>query len=570
MLGNRPIASAPIAGEEYTAENNTALTDDGANLGHGSMSDGPLSEELDPERALQRGMRRFAHPRPIGSRAQLSGNVLHRYGHSDNGKGLAFRLSRFVGTAQHPSPKVRRGAVQRREGIQADVPRVVRGFLRFLDSKPPHPSRLLGRVVRLPGVPEDDSPRIVRGIQRHLDQQPPYPSVLVGRVGRRGGSAASNVPRVVRGFTRLLTSTPPHPQWLLGRSLRRGGVAADAATTSVPRIVRGFTRFLRHLPQHPSALVGHVLRRAGVSADIIPDYQLLPRVLSRFLTSKPVPSSLLGGRYLRRGGVAEDYVVVVPFRYVPARRLHAKPFAPSLRSTWSPFRNRHPRQRTEGHSPVWTEYQQTYQDGFRVADTSLDLFELYVGVNAPPDFTLPPSDVSPTLPMSYPSPAGPCTLHIVVRKRNRYDLQSFNVYEEIRVIDAVGAEELGPVSAPRDPTVNDAATGFVRVVATYLSTEDRNPATAWEVYVRVGSDPVIGVDAPVYEGDMVFAGVGAGLAVDVGTFAPGAVLHVLVVSLREGSGDNERGLASIVLWTMAVSLDLTDGQMFGGNVFEQR
>lgn len=215
----------------------------------------------------------------------------------------------------------------------------------------------------------------------------------------------------------------------------------------------------------------------------------------------------------------------------------------------------------------WKIFTQTYRDGYRVADASKAVYELYAGEDAPVDFTTPvavsaskPFSWSPTL----PGPGLTKTLRLVTRERNQYDLLSFNVGEKIKVIDHSGAEVLGPVSAPTEVAVFDGVTGSVRVVAKYRSDDDANPATHWEIFAKVGSDPVPGVDSPVYSAAIGFVGTEAGLARDAGSYSAGASLHVLVAAKR--ASDGRRGLAAVVVKVLATTIDLDDedGDLFGG------
>lgn len=222
-----------------------------------------------------------------------------------------------------------------------------------------------------------------------------------------------------------------------------------------------------------------------------------------------------------------------------------------------------------GFQTGFVESTQVYEQGFRIADDSLDVYELYVGEDGPPDFTASgqPVTTSPTLPFSWTPPGGTVALHIVVRKRNKYGLGSFNVFE--KVIEFVGGvEQPSAVSAPRNVVVYDAATGYIRVVAKYLKSDDPSPATHWDVYVKIGSSPVIGVDPVTYTAAMSFFGAESGLATTIGPYTPGQVAHVLVSARR--ASDSERGNAAVVQKTLAAALDITEGTIFGGNVYEQR
>lgn len=216
-------------------------------------------------------------------------------------------------------------------------------------------------------------------------------------------------------------------------------------------------------------------------------------------------------------------------------------------------------------------YTQVYQQAFRVADTAFDLFELFVGEGVAPDFTSPPAATSPTLPFSFtPTPPGTGStteLHLVVRRRNTFDLQSFNVGEVLRTIDSASAEVV-TISVPIDVQVYDGLATFLSPVAKYVSLDDPLPADTWEVFVTIGSDPDPLVDAPAFTGPMSFVGVESFLVASVGPFTPGTVAHVIVVAKR--AAGSEVGIAAVVLKAVVLPLDLLDGEMFGGGTYEQR
>jgi hypothetical protein len=225
-------------------------------------------------------------------------------------------------------------------------------------------------------------------------------------------------------------------------------------------------------------------------------------------------------------------------------------------------------------SPSFLIYTQTYDQAFRVADSAYDLFELYVGEDVSPDFSSPPAVTSATLPFNY-TPTPPATgltldLHLVVRKRNAFNLQSFNVWERIVTIDSASAAVI-TITPPLDVAVYDASTlGFIKVIAKYVTLDDPVPADTWEVFVTIGSDPDPLLDVPAFTGSMSFLGVEAMLQTDIGPYPyiPGTVAHVVVVAKR--TAGSEVGIAGVVLHTLAISLDLSLGEMFGGGSYEQR
>lgn len=344
-----------------------------------------------------------------------------------------------------------------------------------------------------------------------------------------------------------------------------------SATDSAPIVpddtvtnIRKYRRYSNGSPPHPSQIKGVIKRREGVPDEVV----ILETVTNvgryrRSVRGSPPHPSQLQGRVYRSEVVALDYIFV---RLPPPRRvvqIHPHP-------SWLGGKVH----RREGRTPDWIEFFQTYTQGFRVADTAFDIYELFVGENQSPDFEGAPRATSATLPFQWtptPPSSGTKTLHIVVRRRNRYTLQSFNVYETIRVINTGSVEQLGPVSAPRDVVVYDDVSGYVKVIAKYLPSEDQNPADTWEVYIKIGSDPVIGVDPAVNIGTlatMITYANESVLQATIGPYTPGTVAHVRVVAKR--ASDSERGLAAIIEHTLAVVPALGDGQMFGGTYYEQR
>jgi hypothetical protein len=224
-----------------------------------------------------------------------------------------------------------------------------------------------------------------------------------------------------------------------------------------------------------------------------------------------------------------------------------------------------------GPASGYVDTSQVYEEGFRAADDALAVYELFVGDGQAPDFNASgqPVATSLTLPFqwtpSLPS-SGDAEYHLVVRKRNKYDLQSFNVWERIITFDA-GVEQPSTVSAPLNLVAYDGASGYLRIVAKYFSADDVEPADTWEIYVKIGSAPVIGVDAAVFSGLMMPIGVESGLAQTVGPYTPGTTAYIIVAAKR--TSDSERGTASIQK-VLIEDINLTDGQMFGGSAYEQR
>ncbi len=218
--------------------------------------------------------------------------------------------------------------------------------------------------------------------------------------------------------------------------------------------------------------------------------------------------------------------------------------------------------RRGGYPP--TTFTKTYRQYYRVKDSSLDVYEMYVGEDTVPDFDASDQPVaSGSLPLSYSPPlpgSGDTTqLNVVVRKRNAYDLLSFNQHPTIVEIDSLGEEVLGPISDPEILNVLDEEEGAITVLARYPQGIDRNEADVWDVYVKLGSDPVVGVDSPVASQVFGKPGVDYRLHQVVESLTPGSTYHVMVVTRRSSeSGDGEYGESAVVQHVVAQTYDMDD------------
>ncbi|NIP35270.1 MAG: hypothetical protein GWN12_10020, partial [Thermoplasmata archaeon] len=191
------------------------------------------------------------------------------------------------------------------------------------------------------------------------------------------------------------------------------------------------------------------------------------------------------------------------------------------------------------------ERNKVYHQVYRVGDSSLERWELYVGEDQMPDFdgSGQPVATSTSLPFNYtPDPADSGqtkVLYCVVRKRNQFNLLSHNQYPTLIEIDDLGDEELGPITSPEIIEVTDGDAGEIFVHARYPRDVDRNEADTWDVYVEDGVDPDPDIHTPKATVSMGKPGVDYMLKQSVTGLTPGDTVHVMVVARRaseSGSG----------------------------------
>lgn len=207
------------------------------------------------------------------------------------------------------------------------------------------------------------------------------------------------------------------------------------------------------------------------------------------------------------------------------------------------------------------ERNKVFRQRYRVADDSLERYELYVGRDEVPDFddSTQPVATSSSLPISYsPSPADPgatVELNCVVRKRNKYNLLSFNQYPTIVEIDETGAEVDGPISTPEIIDVVDGASGQVFVFARYPRGIDRVEADTWRVYAEIGVYPNPLLYNFKTERSMDKPGVEYLSKIPVTGLTAGSTYHFVVEARREGMVGYGSLSAQFIL-TLAETVDL--------------
>lgn len=155
----------------------------------------------------------------------------------------------------------------------------------------------------------------------------------------------------------------------------------------------------------------------------------------------------------------------------------------------------------------------TYDDSFsglyRIEDSSKNLYELYVGEDADPTYSSA-ATTSATLPFTHaltPPVSGTKEFRLVCRKRNSYNLSSYNQWVQARFkIDSTGALVTQPPTAPDNIQLVNTAGGKLLLTATYMPGGDDPQANSWAIRMRGdGVDPD-GSETPTYEEMRLFTG----------------------------------------------------------------
>lgn len=212
-----------------------------------------------------------------------------------------------------------------------------------------------------------------------------------------------------------------------------------------------------------------------------------------------------------------------------------------------------------------TIYGKTYDQIYRVADDSLEQYEMYLGEEAMPDFddSTQPVATSATLPFDYtPTPPGSgdtTQLYIVIRKRNKFNLVSLNQWPIILEIDELGEEVLGPLTDPEILKIRNDATGQIKVTARYPSGVDQWSADTWELFAKAGSDPDPDIDSPnVVKAFNPLLGTDYVIHETITGLTPGIEYHIMATVIRSDDSDGERGISSVSTFTPAETVNLDE------------
>lgn len=210
----------------------------------------------------------------------------------------------------------------------------------------------------------------------------------------------------------------------------------------------------------------------------------------------------------------------------------------------------------------------------RIANDTLNVYELYRGVGVEPDFTLTPFESFTTLPHVTAALSVSQTYYFTLRKRNAYNLVSQNIASWKVVTDSVGNQSFIAPSTPGGIRIEKAASGGARVKCEYFYDVDGlNQATEFLVYVTgTGVDPDPLTESPVVITMSKTDGYSK-LDYLTPTFADGATIKGLVRTRRIEAGPvNVDSLSTSIVSVIADTSGPTapKGNIFFGKVVSQR
>jgi hypothetical protein len=217
-----------------------------------------------------------------------------------------------------------------------------------------------------------------------------------------------------------------------------------------------------------------------------------------------------------------------------------------------------------------TTFTETAWGYWRVADTTLDRYELHIGTNAEPDITAAPNETFTALP--YNTTAGFTagnTYYLVTNRRNRYDLVSQSVQTSIVKV-AAGPVAVAPTpSTPEIISLAAAAAGtmLVKGVHYYAADTAAQQANQWLVYEKAGSAPVPGVDSPTVV-TMNKTDGAAYLEHTTGAYGNGTVVYVLLRVRRSADTIDSASSATLNATASTVGPGVVDGGIFFDGVAE--
>lgn len=212
-------------------------------------------------------------------------------------------------------------------------------------------------------------------------------------------------------------------------------------------------------------------------------------------------------------------------------------------------------------------YNEELRGRFRVANAALDRYELFIGIDAAPDFSAPDYTFS-SLPYAVPALTVGHVYQLSVRKRNQHNLSSKNI--DVFTVDlSASAEAAGTLPSAPVFSALPAAGGAIEIRAEYLYPNDGDYAadTFLVYYTTTGTNPNPATDTPI-EVVMRKADGVARLDYQTSALADGTTVKVLVRVRRSPDVDSDNaGIVSAVAETSGPSAPV--GHAFFGKTASQ-
>jgi len=207
----------------------------------------------------------------------------------------------------------------------------------------------------------------------------------------------------------------------------------------------------------------------------------------------------------------------------------------------------------KGHYAILRKYEGEIKGRYRSAQDAVDLYELYRGVDAMPDFDAAPWETFASFPHETAALDASHVYYFVLRKRNKYGVLSENTTPTIITIDAGGDQITNAPSNADHIELVQVAEMSANVSAIYNSRQDDDPADTWLLYLTdSGANPNPAVDSP-YEIPMAFEGGSSWLDYDYGPKPDGVTVKAIIRTRVSGYSDADSDDSTI--YSLAITDD---------------
>jgi hypothetical protein len=145
------------------------------------------------------------------------------------------------------------------------------------------------------------------------------------------------------------------------------------------------------------------------------------------------------------------------------------------------------------------QFEQHDRGEYRIADTTIEGYELFYAFDAEPDLTAAPWETFSSLPHESAAITGEGLHYFVLRERHRWNLCSQNITSWVVELDGADNEIMRAPSDPVAVQIRASANATALLRALYYYDEDtERQADQWLIYITDdGSDPDPDVDEPV-------------------------------------------------------------------------